>query len=281
MDHVDIDGMRVAYERTGSGPALVLLHGILADHRDWRPQVRGLSDTFDVTAWDAPGCGGSSDPSEGITAATYADLLASFLARLGVTRPHVLGLSWGSGLALELYRRHPIVPASLILCSAYAGWKGSLPDEEVRRRLAQVERESTMDPADFVPGWMSGLLTEAAPVSVRDEVISIMSDFHPVGYRAMAHAFAELDLRPVLPTISIPTLLLYGEVDQRSPLSVARSMHAAIPDAELVVLPGVGHLANLEAPVDFNAAVRAFLARHSSSGAAPGERPEPDPTGER
>jgi pimeloyl-ACP methyl ester carboxylesterase len=56
----------------------------------------------------------------------YADCLAAWLAVVGVEQPHVLGLSWGSSVALELYRRHPQVPASLILASAYAGWAGSL-----------------------------------------------------------------------------------------------------------------------------------------------------------
>ena len=61
----------------------------------------------------------------------YADCLAAWLQVVGAEQPHVLGLSWGSSVALELYRRHPEAPASLILASAYAGWAGSLPPEEV------------------------------------------------------------------------------------------------------------------------------------------------------
>ena len=87
-----------------------------------------------------------------------------------------------------------------------------------------------------------------------------MSEFHPAGYRAMALAFAELDLRPVLPTIRVPTLLLWGELDRRSPVPVAEAMHAQIPRSELVVLAGVGHLTNAEAPDRWNDTVRAFLA---------------------
>ena len=75
----------------------------------------------------------------------------------------------------------------------------------------------------------------------------------------MLHAIAEANLRDVLPTIDVPTLLLYGELDQRSPLHVAEAMQAAIPTSQLVVMPGVGHMSNLEAPERFNAAVAHFL----------------------
>ena len=76
----------------------------------------------------------------------------------------------------------------------------------------------------------------------------------------MLFAMAEADLRPVLPTIEVPTLLLYGEEDERSPLAVAEEMHDAIPTSTLVVLPEVGHQSNVETPERFNAAVRSFLA---------------------
>jgi pimeloyl-ACP methyl ester carboxylesterase len=70
---------------------------------------------------------------------------------------------------------------------------------------------------------------------------------------------AAADYRPVLPTITVPTLLLYGEADVRSPLSVAKDLHAQIPESTLVVLPGAPHLAQVETPDLFNAAVRDFL----------------------
>jgi len=75
----------------------------------------------------------------------------------------------------------------------------------------------------------------------------------------MLHAMAEADLRTVLPTIAVPTLLLHGAEDARSPLTVAEEMRAAIPSSSLVVLPEVGHQSNVETPERFNDAVRAFL----------------------
>jgi pimeloyl-ACP methyl ester carboxylesterase len=86
-----------------------------------------------------------------------------------------------------------------------------------------------------------------------------MREVRSAGARPMLAAFAEADLRAVLPTITVPTLLLYRAADARAPRPVAEALHAAIPNSELVLLPGVGHLRNLEAPETFNAEMRHFL----------------------
>jgi pimeloyl-ACP methyl ester carboxylesterase len=105
-DSVEVDGRTIAFERRGDGPPLLLLHGACGDGRDWRPQRDALSEEFTVVAWDAPGCGRSWDRPEDYGLAGYADCLAAFVEARGLERPHVLGLSFGSGLALELFRRH-------------------------------------------------------------------------------------------------------------------------------------------------------------------------------
>lgn len=274
-DRVEVAGLMLAYRRAGIGPPLVLLHGAYEDGRIWSRQLEGLSDAFTVIAWDAPGCGLSDDPPEAFTAADYGDCVAGFLDALGLRRPHVLGLSWGSVLALVLYQRHPDAAGSLVLASAYAGWGGSLPPEEVQRRMRQVLREVELPAKEFVPDWIPTLLTKSASQELVDEVSAIMHDFHPAGMRTAAHALGEVDLRGVLPTIAVPTLLLYGDADVRSPVKVAEELHTRIPGSTLVVLPGAPHLSNLEQPEQFNEAVRRFLrhARSRPDGAPPGRTP--------
>src|SRR3990172_7735773 len=146
MEEIEVAGLRIAFERAGAGPPLVLLHGVLGDSREWRRQLDDLSDEFTVVAWDAPGCGRSADPPETFRLPEYADCLAGFVDALNLGRPHVLGLSFGGGLALELYRRHPAVPMTLVLASAYAGWAGSLPAEVVEQHLQQWLREADLPP---------------------------------------------------------------------------------------------------------------------------------------
>jgi pimeloyl-ACP methyl ester carboxylesterase len=87
-------------------------------------------------------------------------------------------------------------------------------------------------------------------------------DVRPETLGAQLFLMAEADERDLLPAITVPTLLLWGELDVRSPLSVARAFKNAIPNTELVVLPGVGHVSNLETPERFNHTVRKFCRAH-------------------
>jgi len=120
------------------------------------PQFDDLADEFTVVAWDAPGCGGSQDPPVSFRMDDYADCLAGFLTALGLRRPHVLGISFGGALALALYGRHPTLPGSLILAGAYACWAGSLPDDEVQRRLQRIGEEITHRPGDVAADVPAG-----------------------------------------------------------------------------------------------------------------------------
>lgn len=260
MDQIEVGGLRIAYERAGKGPPLVLLHGFVGDGRStWHRQIEALSDEFTVIAWDGPGAGRSADPPESFRMPDYADCLASFMATLGLGRSHVAGLSFGAVLALELYSRHPRLPMTLVLASAYAGWAGSLAPEAVEQRLEQSLRASELSPSQFVATMLPTMFSKSASKAKVGEFVAAVSEFHPTGFRAMARASAEADLRDVLPQIEVPTLLLYGDEDARAPLSVAGTLHTSIPASRLVVMTGVGHVSSVEAPDRFNREVRVFL----------------------
>ena len=259
MELIEAGGRMIAYRRTGAGDPLVLLHGAWSDGREWRPQLTGLSDEFDVIAWDAPGCGESDDPPPGTDMTAYADGVADLAAALELGPAHVCGLSFGGGLALEVYRRHPRLVQSLVLASAYAGWRGSLPPEEVAARLARARRELDLPPSTWIDSYLPGFFARPVPAETLDLVRSLMLQVRPAGTSPMLAAFAEADLRPMLATITVPTLLLYGTADARAPRYVSDALHAGIPGSELVLLSGAGHVCNLEAPEAFNAALRRFL----------------------
>jgi pimeloyl-ACP methyl ester carboxylesterase len=259
MKKLQVGGLEIAYTEKGSGTPIVLLHGALSDSRTWKNQIAELSENFHVVAWDAPGCGHSSDPPETYSLTDYAECLASLIEHLELDRPHILGLSFGGGLALEFYRIYPKIPGSLILVSAYAGWAGSLPAREVEERLQNGLKQSEMPPEEVVKIWIPTLFTDSTPDDVVKESARIMSDFHPAGMRTMLRAFAKADLNGMLPEIVVPVLLLYGDTDQRSPLHIAQKLHSGIPSSKLVVLEGVGHVVHSEAPEKFNTAVREFL----------------------
>jgi pimeloyl-ACP methyl ester carboxylesterase len=260
VDAVDVGGFHVAYEREGHGPPLLLLHGFVGDALGtWRYQLETLSDEFTVVAWNAPGTGPSSAAPESFRLADYADCLAGFVSALQLTHPYVAGLSFGSVLALELFRRHRGIPRKLVLASAYAGWPGSFPPEVVQERLELSMQLSRRPAADFVAALLPSMFSpEAAADRVADFAASV-ANFDPVAFRSMAMSSAEADLRDVLPQIDVPTLLLYGERDVRAPRPVAEAMLTGIPGSRLVTIPDVGHVNAIEAPDQFSAEVRAFL----------------------
>jgi pimeloyl-ACP methyl ester carboxylesterase len=260
MDEIEVGGLRLAYERAGQGPPLVFLHGYVGDGPStWREQIDGLSDEYTVVAWDCPGTGRSTDPPESFGLADLADVLADFVDALRLGRSHVAGLSFGGGLALELYRRHPATVRSLVLAGAYAGWAGSLPPDVVAERLRQVLEMSDMPPDRFVHAVLPTMFSASVAAEVRDAFAESLAGFHPVGLRVLARSFAEADLRDVLPRIAVPTLLLYGDEDVRAPMSVAEDIHRAIPGSKLVVMRGVGHVSSVEAGKRFTDEVREFL----------------------
>ncbi|MDI3402401.1 alpha/beta fold hydrolase [Streptomyces cavernicola] len=268
MVTVQVSGLKVAYDRVGDGPPLVFLHGAGEDGRTWRPQLDALADEFTVVAWDEPGAGRSSDlpaPSdsaEPFALADYAHCLAAVVESLRLGPAHIAGLSWGGTLALEFYRRRPDLVRTLLLVDTYAGWKGSLPPEEVRARVAGARRMLAALPGEFDP-TLPGLFAGEPPALYAPLLDAMAAVVRPESMRTQLALMAETDLRDVLPTVSVPTLLLWGEQDARSPLSVARQFQEALPDAELVVIPEAGHVSNLERPAEFNRAVRAFCRAHS------------------
>jgi pimeloyl-ACP methyl ester carboxylesterase len=266
LTFAQVEGHSIAYREAGQGPALVLLHGFLCDSRCWRRQVTGLSDRFRVVAWDAPGAGSSSDPTEPFTTADYARCLAGFLDELAIVRAHVLGLSWGGILAQEFYRMYPERLRCLVMADTYAGWKGSLPEPVCRERLSSCLQDAVGPSGALVAKMLPGLFSDGAPRDIQEEQSAIMSEFHPVGFRLMAISSAEMDTRDLLPRIQVPTLLLWGDTDRRSPLHVAEQLHSAIPGAELAIIPKAGHLSNMEQADVFNAHVRRFcLSRATGS----------------
>jgi pimeloyl-ACP methyl ester carboxylesterase len=261
VEVVRAHGLEIAYERVGEGPPLVLVHGAAVDSRMWQPQLAALADEFTVVAWDEPGAGRSSDVPGHFALADYADCLAALIDALDLGPAHVAGLSWGGTVAQELYRHRPELVATFLLVDTYAGWKGSLPEEEVRTRVEGVREMFAAADHLFDP-TLPGLFAGDPPTEFVTLLEAMAADVRPESMRTALLVMAEADQRDLLPRITVPTLLIWGERDARSPLSVAHQFEDALPDAKLVVIPGAGHVSNLERPELFNDAVREFCRAH-------------------
>ena len=260
MRHTKVKGISIAFQQAGNGPALVLLHGgANTNSRMWKPQVQSLSENFTVIAWDAPGAGLSEDPPESFKMNDWADYLAEFLDFIEYKKAHILGLSWGAVLAQVFYQRHPNYVLSLILCDAYTGWKSSLSDSIANQRLTAALHDITLSPKEFASKYLPSMFSDSAPQEVKEEFSNIMSsNFHPIGCRLIFTTMAEVDTKALLPKIKVPTLLIWGEEDKRSPLSVAQQFHDAIPNSKLEIIFHAGHVSNMENPEQFNKVVKDF-----------------------
>lgn len=261
MEVVRAYGLEIAYERVGSGPPLVFVHGGAEDGRVWQPQLAALSDEFTVVAWDEPGAGRSSDVPAHFGLGDYAECLAALIEALALGPAHVAGLSWGGTVVLELYRRHPALVGTMILADTYAGWKGSLPADEVRARVSAA-RQMLAAPDDQFDPTLPGLFAAGPAPQFVALLKEIAGAVRRESLEKQLLVMAEADQRDLLGGIAVPTLLIWGELDARSPLSVARRFAQAIPDTKLVVIPGCGHVSNLERPEQFNEAVREFCRDH-------------------
>lgn len=268
MEKVEVGDQLLAYRAAGSGPPLVLLHGGLVDSRAWSREINAFSDEFQVIAWDAPGCGRSSDPRPDATLDDYADSVAGLMEAIGLSPAHVLGHSFGGGVTLAVYKRHPHLVRSMILVSAYAGWAGSLPAEEVEQRRQMAERNVHRPIHEWVDDFLATLFDQTTPRHLVEETRSIMLDTRPEGMLPMLRAFADADLTDVLERVTVPTLLLYGDKDQRSPRPVAEKLSSSIPTSRLVFVDGAGHDTNIEAPDVFDDEVRSFLHQVELEGGA-------------
>ena len=227
----------------------------------WQPQLAGLADEFTVVAWDEPGAGRSSAVPADFGLPEYANCLAALIDKIALGPAHVAGISWGGTVVLELYRHHPEVVATLILIDTYAGWKGSLPEEEVRARVEGL-RQMLAVPDDRFDPTLSGWFAGDTPAEFVPLLEAMAADVRPESLRHALLVMAEADQRDLLPQITVPTLLIWGEQDVRSPLRVAHQFEHAIPATNLVVIPDCGHVSNLEQPDRVNEAVREFCRAH-------------------
>jgi 3-oxoadipate enol-lactonase len=251
--------VRLHAERAGSGPALLLLHGIGSNSRSFRHQLAELADAFDVVAWDAPGYGRSDDPPPGAGLEYFADCAVGLLDDLHIDQAHVLGVSMGGVVAQLVYHRHPARVRALILVDTNPGG-GALPEpmrsERVQQRLENLAR---LGPRGMAEQRAPNLVRAGAPPALVAELTEIMAEVRPAGYCAAAIALGATDLTARLAEIRVPTLVVHGAQDAVVPLETGRQLAAAIPNAQLVVIPNAGHASNQEQPAAFNRAVRQFL----------------------
>jgi 3-oxoadipate enol-lactonase len=254
-----VNGVNLAVDARGEGPAILFIHGYPLDHTIWRPQLEAL-DGWRRIAPDLRGMGQSDAPDLGYSMATYAADLAALLDTLGAERVVLCGLSMGGYVAFEFLRRWRERVAGLVLIATRAG-----PDtvEGKRARDAAAGQAREGGAAVIAEAMLPRMLAPGAPEALVTGVRALMAATPVAGIVGALGAMRDRpDSMALLPTLAdLPALVIAGGSDRLLPVSEMSALAAAIPGARLVVAPGAGHLPTLEAPSVVTDALREFLAR--------------------
>ena len=245
---------KIGFERSAGNRSLVLLHGVGSDKGVWRPQLAHFGG---AVAFDYPGYG-ESDFRPDATRDDFAAAILAAMDALEIERAHICGLSLGGVIAIAMHAMAPQRCASLILADSFAVH----PDG---RGIYERSVAASSDLRALAEARVDLLLAPGASREVRSEVVETMARIDPAAYRIGAEAVWLADQRDRATAIAVPTLVLCGEEDQVTPPELSRELAELVPDAQLELIPGAGHLSNLERPAQFNAIVGDFITRVGNS----------------
>lgn len=264
-DMVNVAGTRLHVRDSGpaAAPAVLMLHGFGASLHTWEPLAQGLQAGFRVIRIDLPGSGLSPPDATGVYSDDRTiDILLALMASRGIHRATLIGHSIGGRIAWTFAARHPEKMQKLVLISpdgfASPGFEyGKQPDvswllQAMRFVLPKSLLLMSLKPAYANPAVLTGPLADRYHDLMRA----------PGARQALLDRMAQTVLvnpTPLLQKITAPTLLVWGAKDAMIPVANAADYQAAMPSAQRVVLPGVGHLPQEEAPGPTLAAVLAFL----------------------
>lgn len=247
VDATPVSWRESAPENAHAGtPVALLLHGLGGSRIGWEPQLAALSTTHRVIAWDAPGYGGS-DPVATCTFDSYVDAVGALMDEVSPEQPiDLVGMSFGGMIAQYAAARYPerIRSLTLLCTSPKFGLDGTDPDEWRAARLSGLEAAGS--PAAVAPMILASLVG-AGNEHVIPEAVRAMERVPLQGLLDSLTTIVHHDSRAILPTISTPTLVLVGAIDEETPPAYAQAIVDLMPHARLCVIDDAGHLLNLEA----------------------------------
>ncbi|WP_170918136.1 MULTISPECIES: alpha/beta fold hydrolase [unclassified Pseudonocardia] len=264
-DEIDVDGHRIRWSVSGDGPPVVFCHGTPWSSRLWAPIAAVLATEFRVYLWDMPGYGASS-MAEGsdVSLAAQGRVLAALLERWGLDRPHVVAHDYGGAVSLRAHLLHGAAYASLTLVDvvALAPW-GSPFFRLVRDHVAAFAGL----PAPLHEALVRAYVRGAAHRELRaDDEDMLVGPWLPAAgqtafYRQIAQADERFtdEIEPRYGELDLPVRIVWGTEDTWIPVDRAHRLAAAIPGSSLHLVPGAGHLIQLDAPEALTAHVLAAV----------------------
>lgn len=269
----EIDGQRMRYFHTGNGPPLLLIHGLLGGSFCWRLILPALAKRYSIYAMDLPGSGPSDDIKVDCSMSCQAQRLSQFIERENWTQANVIGCSFGGAVAMLLAGKDVQKSRrirSLVLSAPVNPWSDfgqgridffssrlgghflqwTLPISRPVHRIAlrRMYGDAKRIPDDALAGYRASILRPGRAQNVLTALRNWRNDVE--------------SLRTVIPQLRIPTLLIWGTNDRAVDPRSAQVLREHLPQSELKLIPGAGHLPFEEAPEQFSRAVLEFLSRN-------------------
>jgi 3-oxoadipate enol-lactonase len=260
LRRIAVNGVNLAVDVRGQGPAILFVHGFPLDHTIWEHQLGHLEGWMRI-APDLRGMGQSDAPDLGYSMATYAEDLLALLDSLGVDRVVLCGLSMGGYVIFEMLRRARARVRAVILMDTRA--EADSADTRKARDASAVQAREGGSVA-IAAAMLSRMLAESAPAeqpALVDRVRRMMEATPVAGILGAISALRDRpDSTPLLPALAdLPSLIVVGQEDRLTPPTLSQAMADRIPGSRIVVVPGAGHLTPMEKPEAATAAVADFL----------------------
>lgn len=261
MKRVAVRGVEWNVYDEGAGETLLLVHGFPLDHTMWSGQLDAFSSRYRVVAPDLRGFGASRAADESVSMEQFADDLVELLDVLAVGAPVTFcGLSMGGYIALQFARKHADRLKALVLCDTRSAADSAEAAVNRLKMAQQALAEGAQVAAQaMLPRLFAKLTVEKRPAlveAVRGVILSTAPAAIAAAQRGMA---ARPEMTDFLSQIRVPALVVVGEEDPISPVAEMRQISESIPGAQFAVIPAAGHMAPLENPAAFNAALEKFL----------------------
>jgi 3-oxoadipate enol-lactonase len=252
-----LDSATIRMHRSGTGPALVMLHCLGMTHHLW-DCLSPLADRFELISYDLPGHGQTALPAAPYGIAELSAQLAAMLAREGIAKAHVMGISLGGLVAQHFAATHPEMVDRLVLLDTTPRYT-----DEARAnwtvRAAAARRDT---PASLLPMilkiWFTDDFVAADPPSVR-LVRDTFAACSGEGYALACEALGAADLHALVPRITAPTLVICGSEESQAFRHAADWLHATIAGSRLEIVGPAGHASVLQQPARIEALLRGFL----------------------
>ncbi|ARJ37654.1 alpha/beta hydrolase [Sporosarcina sp. P18a] len=260
MSKVELVDLPIHYLSKGSGPPLVLLHGLGNNSKSWIHQLEGLKKDYTVIAWDAPGYGQSADPVPELQHfSQFADHLKKFLDDLLLEEVYLLGHSMGAAIAIDFAIRFPEMVTKLMIAAPTRGAAGLNEEENIKKRKARHDLVENTPPEELARQRTSALLAANVDSSILEYAQNIMAEVRLAGYKSVANSLYHLNQMDEYSKVMVPTLVICGEEDQVTPVSESEIIVERLKDGRLKTIADAGHLSYLEKPEVFNKYVLDFL----------------------